>query len=87
MCATTAGRGHGLGSLKNAIALFSSEMSEGVSKSTSHPRTMRYIGQFDPVDSIPALGIEFRALLRHLPSGAPNRTTNAVLQNLKGKMR
>ena len=27
-------------SLKNAIALFSSEMSEDVSKSTSHPRTM-----------------------------------------------
>ena len=26
--------------LKNAIAIFSSEMSEDVSKSTSHPRTM-----------------------------------------------
>ena len=46
----------------------------------------RYIGQFDPVDSIPALRIEFRALFHHLPSGAPNRTTNSVLQNVKNKV-
>ena len=26
---------------------------------------------------------EFKALLRHLPSGAPNRATNVVLQNTK----
>ena len=29
--------------------------------------------------------IEFRTLLQHLPSGAPNRTTNSVLQNVKSK--
>ena len=46
----------------------------------------RYIGHFDPTYSITALGIEFRALLRHLPSGAPNRTTNLVLQNVKSKV-
>ena len=27
--------------------------------------------------------IKFKALLRHLPSVAPNHTTNAVLQNVK----
>ena len=32
--------------LKNAIALFSSEMCCGVSKSTSHPRTMMYMAVF-----------------------------------------
>ena len=41
----------------------------------------RCIGRFDHADSIHALWIEFRALLRHLPSGAPSRTTNVVLQN------
>ena len=37
----------------------------------------RCLGQTHPAESTPALGIEFRALLRHLPrlSGAPSRTT------------
>ena len=43
----------------------------------------RHIGQFDPAESIHARRIEFRAILRHLPSVAHNRTTNAVLQNVK----
>ena len=43
----------------------------------------RRLGQIDPTESIPALEIEFRALLRHLPSGAPNRATNSVLKNVK----
>ena len=30
-------------SLKNVIALFSSEMCRGASKSTSHPQTMKYV--------------------------------------------
>ena len=46
----------------------------------------RYVRHFDPIDSIPALIIEFRALLRHLPSGTPNRPTNSVLQNVKSKV-
>ena len=46
----------------------------------------RYIGHFDPNDSIPALRIEFNALFQHLPSDTPNRTTNSVLQNLKSKV-
>ena len=39
----------------------------------------RHIGQFDPDESINALGIEFIALWGHLPSGKPNHTTNSVL--------
>ena len=43
----------------------------------------RHTGQFEPADSIPALRIEFTALLRHLPSVAPNRATTTVLKNVK----
>ena len=46
----------------------------------------RHIGQSDPAESIPARRVEFRALSRHLPSVAPNRTTNALLQNVKSEM-
>ena len=47
----------------------------------------RYLGQVGPTKQINALGIEFGALSRHLPSVAPNRTTNSVLKNVKRKVR
>ena len=45
----------------------------------------RYLRRIDPAKSIPALRIKFRALLRYLPSVAPNLTTNSVLKNVKSQ--